>query len=263
MAAASTVVVIVVALAGLYFGRYWVSDAIGGAALAYIWVAIVALTAMCAASGSAAGSRSFMPVVVLAVVVLSVAVQLGVSIARRRRPIARRAAARAADAVAVDAVAWKRLPCYRSDMGGDHKRAAHAAVGRRVRDSIRDNCARRAGSRAPTCPRTACSRSLRPTSRRCRCRCLPKLNNGVPSSLVFMRPGDTPRRARRAALLAERLCGGERRVGHAVVGRRVSRTNGCRGHRGRINILRVDRARRSFDAHPKSDGGLGASARPK
>jgi PAP2 superfamily. len=38
VATASTVVVIVVALAGLYFGRYWVSDAIGGAALAYIWV---------------------------------------------------------------------------------------------------------------------------------------------------------------------------------------------------------------------------------
>jgi asparagine N-glycosylation enzyme membrane subunit Stt3 len=78
VAAASIIVVIVVALAGVYFGRYWVSDAIGGAALAYGWVAIVAFSAMWR-HPQAPPRRRFMPLVVFAVVLASVGVQFGVA----------------------------------------------------------------------------------------------------------------------------------------------------------------------------------------
>lgn len=43
---ATTVVVVGVSLSGLYFGRFWFSDAIGGAALASVWVSVVAFTAV-------------------------------------------------------------------------------------------------------------------------------------------------------------------------------------------------------------------------
>jgi hypothetical protein len=87
---------------------------------------------------------------------------------------------------------------------------------------------------------------------------LPKLNNGVPSSVVFMRPGDT--RDERDVL---RFWPSGYAVGNgtsitplwvgAFAHERLSRPSWP------INILRVDREMTSFDAHEKSSAGLGAA----
>ncbi|WP_027801715.1 bifunctional DedA family/phosphatase PAP2 family protein [Paraburkholderia dilworthii] len=186
---ASTLVVIVVALAGVYFGRYWVSDAIGGAALAYVWVAIVALTAMLR-HPRPPPARRWMPAIVLVIVLASMGAQSGLGMmapppgTSAPLPLARVTQQQWTLSV------WKHLPCYRSDMGGDRKEPLTLQWAS-DRDSIRrqlrgdgwvegtDLSAHSLLSLAsPDVPATALP-------------VLPKLNNGVPSSLVFMRPGDT------------------------------------------------------------------------
>src|SRR5262249_49730284 len=58
--ALATLIVIAVAFAGLYSGRFAFSDAVGGAAFAAVWVAVVALTAVWR-HPEAPPSRGFMP----------------------------------------------------------------------------------------------------------------------------------------------------------------------------------------------------------
>ncbi len=110
VATVSTVVVIVVALAGLYFGRYWVSDAIGGAALAYIWVAIVSLTAMLR-HPETPPARSFMPVVILLVMLGSVGVQLSINPPAPPPDAMSRPSPVLVTEAQWTVSLWKRLPC--------------------------------------------------------------------------------------------------------------------------------------------------------
>ena len=256
VATASAIVVILVALAGLYFGRYWVSDAIGGAALAYIWVAIVALTAMWR-HPETPPERAFMPVVVLVVVLVSVGVQIGFNMptpppdsALRPPPVL---VSQSQWALSV----WKRLPCYRSDMGGDRKEPLTLQWVSNL-DSIRGQLRAQGWVEGTDVSAHSLLSLASPNVAAVSLPVLPKLNNGVPSSVVFMRPGDT--RDERDVL---RFWPSGYAVGNgtsvtplwigAFAHERLSRTSWP------INILRVDREMTSFDAHEKSSASLGAA----
>ncbi|AFT89475.1 bifunctional DedA family/phosphatase PAP2 family protein [Paraburkholderia phenoliruptrix] len=185
----TTLVVILVALAGVYFGSYWLSDAIGGAALAYMWVAIVALSAI-VRHPEPPPARRWMPAIMLGVVLASVGVQSGLGMmaappgAAAALPLAHVTQQQWTHSV------WKQLPCYRSDMGGDRKEPLTlqwVSDGESLRRQLRDegwlegtdlSAHSLLSLASPDVPATALP-------------VLPKLNNGVPSSLVFMRPGDT------------------------------------------------------------------------
>jgi membrane-associated phospholipid phosphatase len=250
---ASTLVVTVVALAGVYFGRYWVSDAIGGAALSYVWVAIVALTAMLR-HPQQPPTRSWMPAVVLVVVLASMSLQSGLGMMTPPGTPAPLPLARVTQQQWTVSV-WKHLPCYRSDMGGDRKEPLTlqwVSEGDAIRRQLRsegwlegtDVSAHSLLSLAsPDVPAVALP-------------VLPKLNNGVPSSLVFMRPGDT--RAERDVLrfwpsgyaVGDGAAAVPLWVG-AIAHERLSHSTWP------LNILRVDKQVSPFDTRVKFVEGLG------
>lgn len=250
---ASTLVVTVVALAGVYFGRYWVSDAIGGAALSYVWVAIVALTAMLR-HPQQPPTRSWMPAVVLLVVLASMSLQSGLGMMTPPGTPAPLPLARVTQQQWTVSV-WKHLPCYRSDMGGDRKEPLTlqwVSEGDAIRRQLRsegwlegtDVSAHSLLSLAsPDVPAVALP-------------VLPKLNNGVPSSLVFMRPGDT--RAERDVLrfwpsgyaVGDGAAAVPLWVG-AIAHERLSHSTWP------LNILRVDKQVSPFDTRVKFVEGLG------
>jgi len=250
---ASTLVVTVVALAGVYFGRYWVSDAIGGAALSYVWVAIVALTAMLRHPESPP-ARSWMPAIVLVVVLASMGLQSGLGMMTPPGTPAPVPLARVTQQQWTLSV-WKHLPCYRSDMGGDRKEPLTlqwVSDGDAIRRQLRsegwlegtDVSAHSLLSLAsPDVPAVALP-------------VLPKLNNGVPSSLVFMRPGDT--RAERDVLrfwpsgyaVGDGAAAVPLWVG-AIAHERLSHSSWP------LNILRVDKQVSPFETRVKFVEGLG------
>ncbi|RDK01081.1 bifunctional DedA family/phosphatase PAP2 family protein [Paraburkholderia lacunae] len=189
VATASAVVVVVVALAGLYFGRFWVTDALGGAALAYAWVAIVALTAIWR-HPEAPPSRRFMPVVILLVLLVTVGVQLGVN-----PPAAPPDSTRPQPPVLITqsqwtVALWKRLPCYRSDMGGDRKEPLTLQWVSNL-DAIRGRLRAQGWVEGTDFSARSLLSLASPNVAAVSLPVLPKLNNGVPSSLVFTRPGGT------------------------------------------------------------------------
>ncbi|MFM0685866.1 VTT domain-containing protein [Paraburkholderia strydomiana] len=250
---ASTLVVTVVALAGVYFGRYWVSDAIGGAALSYVWVAIVALTAILRHPESPP-ARSWMPAIVLVVVLASMGLQSGLGMMTPPGTPAPLPLARVTQQQWTLSV-WKHLPCYRSDMGGDRKEPLTlqwVSDGDAIRRQLRsegwlegtDVSAHSLLSLAsPDVPAVALP-------------VLPKLNNGVPSSLVFMRPGDT--RAERDVLrfwpsgyaVGDGAAAVPLWVG-AIAHERLSHSSWP------LNILRVDKQVSPFETRVKFVEGLG------
>ncbi|WP_434111484.1 VTT domain-containing protein [Paraburkholderia caffeinilytica] len=256
VATASTVVVIVVALAGLYFGRYWVSDAIGGAALAYIWVAIVSLTAMLR-HPEVPPTRRLMPVVILAVMLVSVGVQLGVNPPAPPPDSTLRPAPVLVTQAEWTASLWKRLPCYRSDMGGDHKEPLTLQWVSNL-DSIKGQLRAQGWVEGTDLSAHSLLSLASPNVAAVALPVLPKLNNGVPSSLVFMRPGDT--RDERDVLrfwpsgyAVENGASATPLWVGAFAHERLSRPSWP------INILRVDKEVSSFDAHTKMSAGLGAA----
>jgi len=256
VAAASAIVVIVVALAGLYFGKYWVSDAIGGAALAYIWVAIVALTAMWR-HPETPPERTFMPVVVLLVMLVSVGVQLGVAMPAPPPDTALRPPPVLVTQAQWTLSVWKRLPCYRSDMGGDSMEPLTLQWASNL-DSIRGQLRAHGWVEGTDVSAHSLLSLASPNVAAVSLPVLPKLNNGVPSSVVFMRPGNT--RDERDVLrfwpsgyAVENGTSATPLWVGAFAHERLSRPSWP------INILRVDRGITSFDAHAKSSASLGAA----
>ncbi|USU19766.1 bifunctional DedA family/phosphatase PAP2 family protein [Paraburkholderia fungorum] len=252
----STVVVFVVALAGLYFGRYWVSDAIGGAALAYIWVAIVALTAMLR-HPEVPPSRGLMPLVVLVVMLVSVGVQLGVNPPAPPPDNAQRPPPVLVTQAQWTGSLWKMLPCYRSDMGGDRKEPLTLQWVSNL-DSIKGQLRAQGWIEGTDVSAHSLLSLASPNVAAVSLPVLPKLNNGVPSSLVFMRPGNA--RDERDVLrfwptgyaVDNGASSAPLWVG-AFAHERLSRASWP------LNILRVDREVSSFDAHAKASAGLGAA----
>ncbi len=239
---ASTLVVIVVALAGVYFGRYWMSDAIGGAALSYVWVAIVSLTAMLR-HPQPPPTRRWMPAVVLVVLLASIGLQSGLGMMAPPGTPAPLPLARVTQQQWTLSV-WKHLPCYRSDMGGDRKEpltlqwvSDSDAIRRQLRgegwlEGTYVSVHSLLSLASPDVPATALP-------------VLPKLNNGVPSSLVFMRPGDTRDERDVLRFWPSGYAVGD---GAAAVPLWVAplHMNGCRIHRGRSTFCAsTNRCRRS------------------
>jgi len=186
--ATSLVIVLFVALAGLYFGRFGFSDAIGGGAFASIWVAMVALTAVW--RHPVVASRKFMPPLFLLVVCGSVTLQLEGDRQTRQSDSTRGATPVLTTESQWTNSLWKQLPCYRSDMEGDRKApltvqwSANAGEMRsrlRVRGWIEGTNLSARSLLSLASPNVAAM--ALPV--------LPKLDNGVPSPLVFARPGDT------------------------------------------------------------------------
>lgn len=256
VATVSTVVVFVVALAGLYFGRYWVSDAIGGAALAYIWVAIVALTAMLR-HPEVPPSRGLMPLVVLVVMLVSVGVQLSVNPPVPPTDNAPRPPPVLVTQAQWTGSLWKMLPCYRSDMGGDRKEPLTLQWVSNL-DSIKGQLRAQGWIEGTDVSAHSLLSLASPNVAAVSLPVLPKLNNGVPSSLVFMRPGNA--RDERDVLrfwpsgyaVDNGASTAPLWVG-AFAHERLSRASWP------LNILRVDREVSSFDAHAKASAGLGAA----
>ncbi|KAA1002515.1 phosphatase PAP2 family protein [Paraburkholderia panacisoli] len=255
VAAVSTIIVIVVALAGVYFGRYWLSDAIGGAALAYVWVAIVALTAMWR-HPQAPPQREFMPALVLVVVLVSVGAQLAVNL-----PAAPPGSVQHPPPVLVTQSdwtlsVWKQLPCYRSDMGGDRKEPLTLQWVSNL-DSIRGQLRAQGWVEGTDVSAHSLLSLASPDVAAVSLPVLPKLNNGVPSSLVLMRPGDT--RAERDVLrfwpsgyAVENGTSATPLWVGAFAHERLFRPSWP------LNILRADRNPGSFDTRTKAGAGLGA-----
>lgn len=252
----STVVVFVVALAGLYFGRYWLSDAIGGAALAYIWVAIVALTAMLR-HPEVPPSRGLMPLVVLVVMLVSVGVQLGVNPPAPPPDNAQRPPPVLVTQAQWTGSLWKMLPCYRSDMGGDRKEPLTLQWVSNL-DSIKGQLRAQGWIEGTDVSAHSLLSLASPNVAAVSLPVLPKLNNGVPSSLVFMRPGNA--RDERDVLrfwptgyaVDNGASSAPLWVG-AFAHERLSRASWP------LNILRVDREVSSFNAPAKASAGLGAA----
>ena len=254
VAGASIIVVIVVALAGVYFGRYWVSDAIGGAALAYVWVALIALTAIWRHPQPPA-PRPFIPLMVLAVIALSVGLQLGVAMptppdsAPQPPPVQLSEAQwKLSD--------WKRLPCFRSDMGGDHKEPLTLQWVSEPA-SLREQLRAQGWVEGTDVSAHSLLSLASPDVSAVSLPVLPKLNNGVPSSLVFMRAGES--REERYVLRfwpsGYAVDNGTSAVPlwvGAFAHERLTRPSWP------LNILRIDRDAGPFDARAKAAAGLGA-----
>ncbi|MBC8740984.1 phosphatase PAP2 family protein [Paraburkholderia sp. UCT31] len=255
VAAASIIVVIVVALAGVYFGRYWVSDAIGGAALASVWVALIALTAIWR-HPRPPPPRRFMPLVVLAVVALSVGLQLGVAMptppdgAPQPPPVQ-------FTQTQWKLSGWKRLPCFRSDMGGDRKEPLTLQWVSEPA-SIREQLRAQGWVEGTDVSAHSLLSLASPDVAAVSLPVLPKLNNGVPSSLVFMRPGNS--REERYVLrfwpsgyaVDNGTSAAPLWVG-AFAHERLTRPSWP------LNILRIDHDASPFDAPARSGAELGAT----
>jgi membrane protein DedA with SNARE-associated domain len=185
VAVMTVAVITAVALSGLYFGRCTLSDALGGAALAAIWVFLTALTAVWRYPETPP-ARPLMPVVVLAAICVAVAAQLGTV---RHDQIAEHEQSPATIVVTpiqwTDSV-WRTFSCYRSNMEGDRREpitVQWAATSEQMKAQLRS-----VGWVEGT---QLSARSLlslvSPTVTATALPALPRLNNGEPSTLVFTR----------------------------------------------------------------------------
>jgi membrane protein DedA with SNARE-associated domain/membrane-associated phospholipid phosphatase len=183
VAMATIAVLVSVAFSGLYFGHFTFSDAVGGAALAATWVFLVALTAVWRYPAKPA-PRAMMPVTVLAVVCVSVVLQLRTSL----------------DAMAVEPTppsivvtplqwtdtVWRTFSCYRSSMDGDRLEPItiqwSATAG-----EIRAQLERRGWTEGSRLSAHSILSLVSPDVAATALPVLPRLNNGEPSVLVFTR----------------------------------------------------------------------------
>jgi membrane protein DedA with SNARE-associated domain/membrane-associated phospholipid phosphatase len=181
----STAIVIAVAFAGLYFGRFSFSDAVGGAAFAAIWVAVVALTAVWR-NPAVPASREFMPAVMLLVICASAAPQVVLSRSTSEpSSVARRPVSVVTEAQWTDTL-WKTFACYRSDMSGD-RREPITVQWAATREQIEAQLSHRDWIEGTQFSARSLLSLVAPDPEATALPVLPKLNNGEPSALVFTR----------------------------------------------------------------------------
>lgn len=186
-------IIVGVSFAGLYFDRFLFSDALGGAAFASIWVAVVVLTALWRYPDRPP-PRNFMPLVIGAVLVVTLVVQPA------EEPRAGGMAARGEQTPLVVTRAqwldasWRTFTCYRFDMKGGRREPMTiqwAASADELAGALSD-----AGwTKGPQVSAHSLLSLVSPQVNATALPILPKLNNGVPSPLVFARPHvpDDPR----------------------------------------------------------------------
>ncbi|SAK94108.1 VTT domain-containing protein [Caballeronia ptereochthonis] len=181
VATATSGIVTAVALAGLYFGRFTISDALGSVALAATWVFLIALTAVWRNPGKPK-PRPFMPVAVLVVICASVALQLSDDTEAHS----------AAPATVVitpiewtDSV-WRTFSCYRSSMEGD-RREPITVQWAATPEQIRAQLVARGWTEVSHVTLKSVMSVVLPNAPAIALPALPRLNNGEPSKLVFAR----------------------------------------------------------------------------
>ncbi|WP_322031105.1 VTT domain-containing protein [Paraburkholderia sp. J76] len=186
VAAVGNAIVVAVAFAGLYFDRFLFSDAIGGAAFAAIWVAIVVLTSLWRYP-KRPPQRVFMPPVVLVVLICAFVLQAMLPGSTAEPPTA----ATAAPPVVISQLEWsdslwRTFACYRFDMKGVRREPITiqwAASAEDLRAALRD-----AGwAEGPQLSVRNLLSLVAPNVDVMSLPLLPKLNNGLPSPLVFAR----------------------------------------------------------------------------
>ncbi len=185
VAVATVGAVTAVTLAGLYFNRFMLSDALGGAALAAIWVFLVALTAVWRYPQKPP-ARPFLPAAVLAVVSAAVAAQLATG---RVFPTAE-GAQRPGIVVVTPAQwtdkIWRTFSCYRSNMEGD-RREPITVQWTATAEQIRTQLESRGWSEGSQLSARSLLSLVSPNVTATALPVLPKLNNGEPSRLEFVR----------------------------------------------------------------------------
>lgn len=183
-----TAMVVAVAFAGLYFGRFSFSDAVGGAAFAAIWVAVIALTAVWRNPKTPA-SRPFMPLTMLAVICLSVTPQMvlnrpaSVPSSEPPRPPQVVTEAQWTDTL------WKTFACYRSDMTGE-RREPITVQWAANREQIEAQLSDRGWIEGTQLSVRSLLYLVAPDPAATTLPVLPKLDNGQPSAMVFTRARD-------------------------------------------------------------------------
>jgi len=183
-----TAIVVAVAFAGLYFGRFSFSDAVGGAAFAAIWVAVVALTAVWRNPKTPA-PRKFMPLVMLAVICASATPQIAVlrpasaSSNVPAHPLHLVSKAQWTDTL------WKTFACYRSDMTGE-RREPITVQWAANREQIESQLNSRGWTEGTQLSVRSLLYLVAPDPAATALPVLPKLDNGQPSAMVFTRARD-------------------------------------------------------------------------
>jgi membrane-associated phospholipid phosphatase len=184
----ASAIIVAIAFAGLYFGRYSFSDAIGGATFAAIWVAAVALTAVWR-NPKILDSRRLMPTAMLAVICACAGLQIGLrpsaskSSSDEQRPLNVVTEAQWTDTL------WKTFACYRSNMTGD-RREPITVQWSATREQIEAQLASRGWVEGTQLSIRSILSLVAPDPAAIALPVLPKLDNGEPSALVFTRARD-------------------------------------------------------------------------
>jgi len=179
-----TAIVVAVAFAGLYVGRFSFSDAVGGAAFAAIWVAVVGLTAVWR-NPEMPAPREFMPALMLLVICVSVAPQIGLHRSASPPSDQRPPLEVVTEAQWTDTL-WRTFACYRSDMTGD-RREPITVQWAASREQIEAQLADRGWIEGTQISVRSILSLVAPDPEAVALPVLPKLNNGEPSALVFAR----------------------------------------------------------------------------
>lgn len=189
IAGAATALVLLVALADLYLGRNWLSDAIGGIALGVAWVAVVSL--VYAYHRVAALRVREVASLTAAVLLVSVGLQWRIGQAGAPPPYPAASPVTSIGAQQWREAGWRQLPTHRSDLEGDRQEAfgmQWAGPLERIDQHLQAH-----GWRAAA-PLSA-SRLLlllAPHTPVMQLPVLPKLNDGTPPALQLIHAGDTP-----------------------------------------------------------------------
>jgi undecaprenyl-diphosphatase len=186
IATVTSAIVTAIALSGLYFGRFTISDVIGSTALAAIWVFLIALTAVWRHPGKPP-PRPLMPFAGLAIVCVSGALQLTDESHAQEQG----AAAHTNPTVVVTPIqwmdtTWRTFSCYRSNMEGD-RREPITVQWAATPEQIRAQLESRGWTEATRVSGKSLLSIVSPNVAAIELPALPRLNNGEPSKLVFTR----------------------------------------------------------------------------
>lgn len=183
--ATTVAIVVAVALAGLYFDRFALSDALGGAALAAIWVFLVALTAVWR-HPEKPRARPLMPVAVLVVVGVAVALQLTLGDASPTGESKQRPALVVVTTAQWIDRTWRTFSCYRANMEGN-RREPITVQWAADPEQMKARLARRGWSQGTRLSAHSLLALVSPNVTAVALPVLPRLNDGEPSKLEFVR----------------------------------------------------------------------------
>ena len=193
IAAAATLLVTLISFSRLYLGAHWLSDVVASLSLGTAWVALLAIVYTQHATNERLPWRSLLAVG-LSTLVLASAWVVTTNYEQDQTRYALRPAASALPLPDWQAGAWRRLPAFRSAVDGDRKEPfglQWAADEGEIEQRLRA-----AGWRPPVPwdARSAASWLLASTSVEA-LPVLPKLNEGAPAALTYVRTIDPSTRS--------------------------------------------------------------------